>query len=77
MCRAVTGVSQAYIMFTVSQYDSYSYMFDQPTFISLDPAVTASNLPSIPVQGIRIGINGADSAGRPGLHPLNTTITGG
>ena len=54
----VTGVSQAYVMMTVSQYDSYSYLFYQPTFISLDPTVTSSNLPSIPVQGIRIGING-------------------
>ncbi|MGC1520566.1 MAG: LamG domain-containing protein, partial [Steroidobacteraceae bacterium] len=34
----VTGVSQSYVMFTVSQYDSYSYLFYQPTFISLDPA---------------------------------------
>src|SRR5450755_3697615 len=55
---AVTGVSQAYVMFTVSQYDSYSYLFYQPTFISLDPKVTKSTLPSIPVKGIRIGLNG-------------------
>ena len=25
---SVTGVSQAYVMFTVSQYDSYGYLFD-------------------------------------------------
>ena len=37
----VTGVSQAYVMFTVSQYDSYGYLFYQPTFISLDPTVEA------------------------------------
>src|SRR5277367_6313289 len=55
---SVTNVSQSYVMFTVSQYDSFSYLFYQPTFISLDPTVTSANLPSIPVQGIRIGLNG-------------------
>jgi hypothetical protein len=72
----VTGVSQAYVMFTVSQYDSYGYLFYQPTFISLDPAVTASNLPSIPLQGIRIGINGTIPQVGQAYIPLKTTITG-
>jgi hypothetical protein len=72
---SVTGVSQAYIMFTVSQYDSYSYLFYQPTFISLDPTVTASNLPSIPVQGIRIGLNGNIPQVGQAYIPLNTTVT--
>jgi hypothetical protein len=31
-------VPQSYIMFEASQYDSYSYLFTKPTFISLDPA---------------------------------------
>src|SRR5271168_1554584 len=72
---SVTGVSQSYIMFTVSQYDSYSYLFYQPTFISLDPAVTAANLPSIPVQGMRIGLNGAVPQVGQAYIPLNTTVT--
>ena len=72
----VTGVSQSYVMFTVSQYDSYGYLFYQPTFISLDPTVTASNLPSIPVQGIRIGINGTIPQVGQAYIPLKTTITG-
>ncbi|HEX3915344.1 MAG TPA: LamG domain-containing protein [Steroidobacteraceae bacterium] len=72
----VTGVSQAYLMFTVSQYDSFSYMFYQPTFVSLDPAVTSSTLPaSIPVQGIRIGINGTIPQVGQAYIPLNTAIT--
>ena len=37
---APRGVPQSYIMFEVSQYDSYSYLFKKPTFISLDPAAT-------------------------------------
>jgi len=72
---AVTGVSQGYVMFTVSQYDSYGYLFYQPTFISLDPAVTSSNLPSIPVQGLRIGLNGAVPQVGQAYIPLKTTIT--
>jgi len=72
----VTGVSQAYVMMTVSQYDSYSYLFYQPTFISLDPTVTASTLPTIPVQGIRIGINGTIPQVGQAYIPLNTTVTG-
>jgi hypothetical protein len=72
---SVTGVSQAYVMFTVSQYDSYGYLFDSPTFISLDSTVKASSLPSIPVQGIRIGMNGNVPQVGQAYIPLNTTIS--
>jgi hypothetical protein len=72
----VTAVSQAYVMFTVSQYDSFSYLFYQPTFVSLDKSVgTTTSLPSIPVQGIRIGINGTIPQVGQAYIPLNTTIT--
>jgi hypothetical protein len=69
---SVTGVSQAYVMFTVSQYDSYSYLFYQPTFISLDTTVKPNN---IPVKGIRIGINGTVPQVGQAYIPLNTTVT--
>jgi hypothetical protein len=68
----VTGVPQAYIMFTASQYDSYSYMFYQPTFISLDSTVKPNN---IPVKGMRIGINGTVPQVGQAYIPLNTTVT--
>jgi hypothetical protein len=68
----VTGVSQGYFMFTVSQYDSYAYLFDSPTFVSLDPNAVPNN---IPVQGIRIGINGTIPQVGQAYIPLNTTIT--
>jgi len=68
----VTGVSQAYVLFTVSQYDSYSYLFYQPTFISLDPTVTPNN---IVVKGIRIGLNGNIPSVGQAYIPLNTTVT--
>ncbi len=53
---SVTGLNEAYVMFTVSQFDSYSYLFAKPTFISLDPTVVPNN---IAIAGIQIGINGA------------------
>src|SRR5579863_1567834 len=69
---SVTGVNEAYVMFTVSQYDSYSYLFYQPTFISLDKTVKPNN---IPVKGIRIGLNGNIPQVGQAYIPLNTTVT--
>src|SRR5580698_3795065 len=66
------NVSQAYMMFTVSQYDNYSYMFYQPTFISLDSTAKPT---SIPVSGMRIGINGTIPLVGQAYIPLSTTIT--
>ena len=66
------NVPQAYMMFTVSQYDNYSYLFFQPTFISLDPTAKPT---SIPVQGLRIGINGTIPLVGQAYIPLNTSIT--
>jgi Concanavalin A-like lectin/glucanases superfamily len=53
---ALTGVSQSYVMFIASQYDNYSYLFDQPKFISLDKNATVP--PGLQLSGIRIGVNG-------------------
>jgi Concanavalin A-like lectin/glucanases superfamily len=69
---SLTGVNQSYIMMTVGLNDSYSYLFDNPTFISLDPNATPNN---IPIQGIRIGINGAEAQIGQSYIPLNTTVT--
>jgi hypothetical protein len=67
------NVPQAYMMLTVSQYDNYSYLFFQPTFISLD--ATAKPTTSIPVKGMRIGINGTIPLVGQAYTPLNTSIT--
>jgi hypothetical protein len=68
----LTGVPQSYVMMTVSLNDSYSYLFTNPTFISLDPTQTPNG---IPISGIRIGINGAEATVGQSYIPLNTTIT--
>lgn len=68
----LTGVPQSYVMFEVSVYDSYSYLFTRPTFISLDPDAEPG---SIPIQGIRIGVNGAEAQVGQAFANLNTTVT--
>ena len=68
----LVDVPQAYLLFEVSQFDSYSYLFDKPTFISLDPNARPG---SIPVAGLRIGINGAEAPIGQAYRTLNTTIT--
>lgn len=68
----LVNVPQAYILFEVSQFDSYSYLFDKPRFISLDPAARPGN---IPIAGLRIGINGSEAAVGQAYRPLDTAIT--
>jgi hypothetical protein len=68
----LVDVPQAYILFEVSQFDSYSYLFDKPTFISLDPTARPG---SIPVAGLRIGLNGAEAPVGQAYRTLDTTIT--
>lgn len=46
----------SYVLFEVSQFDSYSYLFTRPTFVNLDGDWTPSS--PIPVKGLRIGSNG-------------------
>jgi hypothetical protein len=68
----LVSVPQAYIMFEVSQFDSYSYLFNKPTFISLDPAAKPG---SIPIAGMRIGINGGEAGVGQAYRTLDTNIT--
>lgn len=53
----IINVPTAYILFEVAQLDSYSYLFTRPHFITLDISQQPQN---IPIQGLRIGINGAE-----------------
>jgi hypothetical protein len=69
----LVDVPKAYMMFEGSQYDSYSYLFNKPTFISLDPN---ASIPNIDVSGIRIGINGAEARVGQTYAPFSATIGG-
>jgi hypothetical protein len=69
---SLVNLPQSYVMLTASELDSYSYLFTQPTFISLDKSVKPGN---IPIAGIRIGMNGAEVGVGQAYLPLNTSIT--
>jgi cytochrome c553 len=71
---SLTGVNQSYLMFTASQYDNYSYLFYQPTFISLDPKATIPA--NLQVAGIRIGVNGQLAPAAQSFSTLSATIGG-
>src|SRR6188768_3538003 len=64
-------VPQAYVMIEASQLDSYGLQFSKPTFISLDPNASVSNLQ---ISGVRIGVNGALMHAGQAYEPLNQTI---
>ena len=69
----LSGVPQSYVMFTGSVYDSYSYLFTNPTFISLDPNGIPGN---VPVKGMRIGVNGVIGLPGQSYATLNATLGG-
>jgi hypothetical protein len=68
----VPEVPQAYVMLEATQLDSYGLQFAKPTFISLAPNVT---VPNVPIEGLRIGVNGNELLAGQAYQPLSTTIT--
>ena len=62
----------SYILFEVSQFDSYSYLFSTPTFINLDPNWTPVS--SINIQGMRIAINGKEAYAGQAFANLDVTV---
>lgn len=54
-----TGINDAFVMFQVSQFDSYSYLFENPTFITLDEDWVVS---PFTIKNMRIGINGREAS---------------
>ena len=71
---ALTGVPQSYILFQASQYDNYSYLFDQPKFISLDPTATVPS--NLQISHIRIGVNGQLAPAGQSFATLNASVGG-
>jgi mono/diheme cytochrome c family protein len=66
-----SGMTDSYVLFEVSQFDSYSYLFNQPRFINLDPAATPID---IPVAGMRIGINGKEATAGQAYRNIDTVL---
>jgi len=65
------GVPDAYVMFEVARFDTYSYLFQKPVFIVLADTPPPLN---IRVKGMRIGINGVESRVGQAYVNLDTTI---
>lgn len=69
-CREV-ATDYCYVGFEVSQYDEYSYLFNQPFFVNLNPAPTPLNFS---LQGLRLGINGQLASVGQGFLNIDETI---
>lgn len=71
---SLSNISKAYIVFEVSQFDDYSYLFASPFFISLDgnASITTNT-----IRGMRIGINGKEAAIGQAYRNLDFTLSNG
>ncbi|WP_238376335.1 LamG domain-containing protein [Marinagarivorans algicola] len=63
---AISEGAEAYVVFEVEPYDSYSYLFANPFFYILDPNKTATSTAPVPlkdiqIEGMRIGVNGRET----------------
>lgn len=65
-------VPEAYVLFEVAQFDSYSYLFTKPHFLSLDDTATWSG---IALEGMRIGLNGGEPAAGQAYKTVATTLS--
>ncbi|MCP4490858.1 MAG: LamG domain-containing protein [Gammaproteobacteria bacterium] len=64
-------IDESYIAFEVSQFDTYSYLFDKPTFFNLDPNWEPV---AIDIESMRIGINGKEAIAGQAYANLITSI---
>lgn len=65
-------ISDSYIIFEVSQFDNYSYLFTNPTYRRLG---TTATFDSFDIKGMRIGINGRESPTGQAYVNIDETIT--
>ena len=68
----IINSNNTFIYFEVEQYDGSGYLFNQPRFISLDDQYTPTT--SIPIKGIRIGVNGREAVSGQVYGNIDTSI---
>jgi hypothetical protein len=68
----LVDVPQAYLLIEVSQFDEHGYLFEKPTFISLDPNARPGD---IPLKGMRLGMNGLELPVGQTWRTLDTRVT--
>lgn len=66
------NINDAYVVYEASQFDSYSYLFNEPFFISLDES---ANVDGIDISGIRLGLNGREAVVGQSFVTVNETIS--
>jgi len=69
----IDGMDQSFIVFEVSQFDSFGYLFSNPFYIDLDDEKSPS---AVPLEGMRIGINGREPVVGQAFANLNLTLGG-
>ncbi|MGL6162435.1 LamG domain-containing protein [Microbulbifer sp.] len=69
-----TGIPDSYVMFEVQQFDNYGYLFNRPTFVSLDDSADPDG---IALEGMRIGINGREAETGQAWANLSVTLDSG
>ena len=65
-----TMAQSSYVLFEAQQYDTYAYLFDRPHFVTLD----GSTPEDIPIEGMRIAMNGAELPVGQTYATLNGTL---
>ncbi|NRB39113.1 MAG: LamG domain-containing protein [Pseudomonadales bacterium] len=67
----ITGINEAYVVFEVSQFDNYAYLFNQPFFVSLDKE---ANYSGVALEGMHIGINGKRATSGQAFNLIKTSL---
>lgn len=70
----LVALANTYILFEVSQFDNYSYLFNQPSIVNLDGNTFTED---ISLKNMRIGLNGKESPQGQAFTNLNTIIANG
>lgn len=64
-------MAQSFVVLEVSQFDSFSYLFNEPFFINLN---NDQGISDVPIKGMRIGVNGRESTAGQVFQNLDVTI---
>jgi mono/diheme cytochrome c family protein len=68
----LTNINDSFVVFEAAQFDSYGYLFREPFFVSLDGTAQPDGLD---IEGLRIGLNGAEARIGQAFSYLDTQIT--
>ena len=60
----------SFILFEAQQFDTFAYLFDKPSFITLDGSVPVG----IPMKGLHLGMNGQEAAVGQSYANLDATL---